>query len=253
MRDSILRPEVARFAEEMEKQLQANEHKGGWKDSDKDFLWEELGKNHSILDFALANRDMPEILRRAANIANFSMMIADNWGGLIKKEQYLDDLYELATVVLPHWIERATAAERDRDVYRDMVKGLQGNRLDRAGKALKAWEKWEADLINCDDAWRDNLPVFTQEIYAGLSYDDAAQVGLLIAFALNDLERAEAQAERLEKLRGKVYKMAEKRIEALQQQLVCYRTGKRLTNKLCDELEYTEEGWKEIKQRWDEG
>ena len=87
---------------------------------------------------------------------------------------------------------------------------------------------------------------------AGLSYDDASQVGLLIAFALNDLERAEAQAERLEKLREKVYKMAERRIEALQQLLVCYRIGKRLTNKLCDELEYTEKGWKEIRQRWDE-
>ena len=46
--------------------------------------------------------------------------------------------------------------------------------------------------------------------------------------------------------------MAERSIEALQQQLVCYRIGRRLINKLCDELEYTEEGWKEIKQRWDE-
>ena len=27
-----LRSEVQKFAEEMEKQLQANEHKGGWKD-----------------------------------------------------------------------------------------------------------------------------------------------------------------------------------------------------------------------------
>ncbi len=78
-----LRPEVARFAEEMEKQLQANEHKGGWKNCDEDFLFDELSKNHSVLDFALANGDIPEILRRAANIANFSMMIADNWGGLM--------------------------------------------------------------------------------------------------------------------------------------------------------------------------
>lgn len=78
-----LRPEVARFAEKMEKQLQANEHKGGWKNCDVDFLWDELSKNHSVLDYALAHNNTSTVLRRCANIANFVMMIADNWGGLI--------------------------------------------------------------------------------------------------------------------------------------------------------------------------
>ena len=77
-----------------------------------------------------------------------------------------------------------------------------------------------------------------------------APVGVWLC--LECYEKLERENERLEKLREKVYKMAERRIEALQQLLVCYRIGKRLTNKLCDELEYTEEGWKEIKQRWDE-
>ena len=40
---------------------------------------------------------------------------------MIKKWQYLDDLYELATVVLPHWINRAVEAEArvDRLLYSD--------------------------------------------------------------------------------------------------------------------------------------
>ncbi len=77
-----LRPEVRAFAEEMEKQLKANEHKGHWDDCKEDFLYDELDKNFQILDFALANNDMPEILRRCANIANFAMMLADNEGNL---------------------------------------------------------------------------------------------------------------------------------------------------------------------------
>ena len=45
-----------------------------------------------------------------------------------------------ATIALPHWIERAIAAERDRDIYRNMVKDLQGDRLEaleRENAALK--------------------------------------------------------------------------------------------------------------------
>lgn len=82
---AMFRPVVTCFAEEMEEQLQANEHKGGWKSCDEDCLWDELTKNITILDFALANSDTPEVLRRCANIANFAMMIADNFGGLMQK------------------------------------------------------------------------------------------------------------------------------------------------------------------------
>ena len=79
-----LRSEVQRFAKEMEKQLQANEHKGGWEDCDSGFLMSELEKNFNAL-WRLQPSDKAGILRRATNIANFAMMIADNWGGLMQK------------------------------------------------------------------------------------------------------------------------------------------------------------------------
>ena len=81
MSEDYLRPEVQKFAEEMEKQLRANEHKGGWKDCDKDFLYSELMKNITTLVVALMfNNQEEHITRRCANIANFAMMIADNFG-----------------------------------------------------------------------------------------------------------------------------------------------------------------------------
>jgi len=76
-----LRPEVKRFAEEMERQLRNNDHKGGWENCDRTFLLNELVKNYKAL---LATGKKENILRRCVNIANFAMMIADNWGGLMK-------------------------------------------------------------------------------------------------------------------------------------------------------------------------
>lgn len=92
-----LRPEVQRFAEEMEKQLQTLKHKGVWKKCTATFLLKEIQKNYNALGFPvfvaqvhtlplLYPEDKENILRRATNIANFAMMIADNWGGLIEKE-----------------------------------------------------------------------------------------------------------------------------------------------------------------------
>lgn len=49
MEDRNIRPEVAMFAEEMEKQLKANEHKGGWKHCDSSFLMKELQRNYDEL------------------------------------------------------------------------------------------------------------------------------------------------------------------------------------------------------------
>ena len=82
-RGTMIRSEVQRFAKEMEKQLQANEHKGGWEDCDSGFLMSELEKNFNAL-WRLQPSDKAGILRRATNIANFAMMIADNWGGLME-------------------------------------------------------------------------------------------------------------------------------------------------------------------------
>jgi hypothetical protein len=73
-----IREEVRWFAEEMEKQLRANEHKGGWQDCNPEFLLEELHKNYTEL-YLLFPKDTADICRRAANIANFAMMIADKY------------------------------------------------------------------------------------------------------------------------------------------------------------------------------
>jgi hypothetical protein len=69
-----LRPEVQWFAEQMELALQANDHKLGWKDCSKDWLNEQL---HRHTRYLLQDN----ITRRAANVANFAMMIADNARG----------------------------------------------------------------------------------------------------------------------------------------------------------------------------
>lgn len=80
-----LRPEVQKFAEKMELQLRANEHKIGWKKCSDGFLMGELKKNYYAL-WGMSPWDEKIILRRAANIANFAMMIADNWGGLMGED-----------------------------------------------------------------------------------------------------------------------------------------------------------------------
>ena len=82
-----LRPEVQKFAEEMERQLQANEHKGGWEDCTICHLIVELRRNSYELERAALRVDagltssIPSVVRRAANVANIAMMVADNWGG----------------------------------------------------------------------------------------------------------------------------------------------------------------------------
>ena len=44
-----------------------------------------------------------------------------------------------------------------------------------------------------------------------------------------------------------VFKMGERRIEALQQLLICYRINRQVSEKLFTELERTEKGWGKIK------
>ena len=80
-----LRPEVQKFAEEMERQLRANEHKGGWGHCRASYLKDKLNKNLGRLCVTHPN-NREEISRRCANIANFAMMIADNFGVKAKEE-----------------------------------------------------------------------------------------------------------------------------------------------------------------------
>lgn len=79
----IARPLVKAFAKEMEKQLSANEDKRGWKTCSPGFLMDELKRNYEKLRWAI-NRggDKEEVTRRAVNIANFAMMLAENEGKL---------------------------------------------------------------------------------------------------------------------------------------------------------------------------
>ena len=78
----IPRPIVREFAKEMEKQLSANEHKGGWKTCSSGFLMDELKCNCEKLRWAMNRGDQEEVIKRSANIANFSMMLAENEGKL---------------------------------------------------------------------------------------------------------------------------------------------------------------------------
>ena len=89
----ILRPAVRWFAEQMELQLRANDHKGrnGWKDSTERWLLHRLEEEtlelRDALRFAcndcghIASNKAPqpaEIIKEAADVANFAMFIADN-------------------------------------------------------------------------------------------------------------------------------------------------------------------------------
>lgn len=74
-----LRPEVAWFAQQMEKVLRANDHKGGWEaDALEDLCCraeEELDELHHAL---AVDDDATKVIKEAADVANFAMMIADN-------------------------------------------------------------------------------------------------------------------------------------------------------------------------------
>lgn len=94
------RPEVRAFADLMEAQLRANDHKPGWKDDTDLDLFERLGQESAELLAALrrnAKRLMwgdswvmedtvPRVGAEAADVANFAMMIADVCGALKLKE-----------------------------------------------------------------------------------------------------------------------------------------------------------------------
>lgn len=85
---SYLRGEIRIFANEMERQLRLNEHKGGWKDCDLKWLYSELSNHLEELKrftradskSTLAYPGKVAILDNAADVANFAMMIADVCG-----------------------------------------------------------------------------------------------------------------------------------------------------------------------------
>ncbi len=80
-----LRPEVRWFAQEMERQLRANDHKGGWQEMSPFVLGRRLLEEYEeLLSACLAAQRTPDrlpfhssVLEEAADVANFAMMIAD--------------------------------------------------------------------------------------------------------------------------------------------------------------------------------
>jgi len=78
------RQAVELFADAMERELQANEHKGGWQGCDKDYLIMRLREETRELIVVLRDPEgtLDTITAEAADVANFAMMIADNFGDL---------------------------------------------------------------------------------------------------------------------------------------------------------------------------
>lgn len=81
-----LRPEVQRFAEAMEIQLRANDHKHGWKnDTPQELLQRLIEETDELREECKGPpvRWIPFfILKEAVDVANFAMMISDVCGGL---------------------------------------------------------------------------------------------------------------------------------------------------------------------------
>lgn len=76
----VMRPEVAWFAERMEKVLAENDHKGGWSNCGIPYLWAHLISEKDELREAIKKRneiDPEEIIKECIDVANYCMMIAD--------------------------------------------------------------------------------------------------------------------------------------------------------------------------------
>ncbi len=76
-----VRPEVAWFAEQMEKQLRSHDAKKGergWQRLADGYLDNELAGEVAEFRAAIRLGDAGEIIHEAADVANLAMMIADN-------------------------------------------------------------------------------------------------------------------------------------------------------------------------------
>jgi NTP pyrophosphatase (non-canonical NTP hydrolase) len=67
------------FAEQMKHKLELNCHKGGWEDCKNPYLVRRLIEETAELVHAvMRNEDADTVIEKAADVANFCMMIADN-------------------------------------------------------------------------------------------------------------------------------------------------------------------------------
>jgi hypothetical protein len=66
------------FAGKMMERLDQNTYKVHWRFMPQSFLLGKLNEQFPKLDKGIKEKDHTEIIRRCANIANYTMMIADN-------------------------------------------------------------------------------------------------------------------------------------------------------------------------------
>lgn len=71
------RQEVVAFALAMEAKLRENDHKRHWRFLDRRTLSRRLTEEREELRRAFTRGDPDEVLREAADVANFAMMLAD--------------------------------------------------------------------------------------------------------------------------------------------------------------------------------
>lgn len=73
-----VRPELQWFVKQMESKLQENDHKQHWSKLHQDYLIHRLYQEAGELWNAIRNEPPENIVKEAADVGNFAMMIADN-------------------------------------------------------------------------------------------------------------------------------------------------------------------------------
>jgi len=86
MQVNIIRPELQWFSKRMEAKLQENDHKAHWYKLHQDYLIHRLYQEAGELWNAIRNEPAENIVKEAADVANFAMMIADNAERMIRHE-----------------------------------------------------------------------------------------------------------------------------------------------------------------------
>ena len=73
------RKQVIEFADSMESKLKENDHKSGWGNLTSSYLLLRLREEVDELEHAIrSGKSSKEVISEAADVANFSMMLADN-------------------------------------------------------------------------------------------------------------------------------------------------------------------------------
>lgn len=74
------RPEIETFAAAMERKLRAHDHKPHWSEAEIAYLLRRLSQELGELRRAIRDwSSVDDVVDEAADVANFAMMIADNY------------------------------------------------------------------------------------------------------------------------------------------------------------------------------